>query len=105
MTQSGTTTEVHAYISRFTVTGDGCKARLQGKGATDYRDVHLAASHASYNAIYSLLLASWINQSKLIATVKTSPLSGPVSASGEPRFDLVSVEVGSYADATFVPRT
>ena len=102
ITQSSTTTEVHAYISRFTVDGDGCTARLQGSGAADYRDAHLGASHASYNAIYSLLLACWINQSKLIAKVKPT-LNTPANTTGVNRFDLIAVEAGSYADSTFRP--
>ena len=46
MTQSSNTTEVHAYISRFTVDGDGCTPVCRG-AARPIRDAHLGASHAS----------------------------------------------------------
>jgi hypothetical protein len=93
-----TSRQYNAKVDRMTVDDKGCVVFLQGRGAADIHYGHLATGYGNYNALYSLLLACWINGSAVIAKGRQIPFK-PGDASNH--FDLHSVEVGKFAESSY----
>jgi hypothetical protein len=90
------TTLLAARVARLTVTDTDCIAMLQPHSAAGYRFARLPTTHGNYNALYSLLLSSWINQTVVLAT-----LSPGLTSTDEFHVALLAAEVGEYADSQY----
>ena len=95
------TAEYPGTIDRIKVDSDGCVFLFRfGRGALQYYWVRLSLGHADYSALYSLLLACWLNERPMIASVR-KPLS-PVIHDPPPGWQnriLDEVEVGARAQS------
>lgn len=79
----------------FIVTTEGCTVRF-GIEQTYY---HLAVTLPNYNALYSLLLACWLNQYRVRLTYRL-PIRPPHAPPPDPN-DPITLSIVS-AEATFV---
>jgi hypothetical protein len=85
-TVDGTPSSDFDYLGWFTVDGDGCTVQF---GIEQQRYV-LAATSANYNAMFSMLLACWLDRHKVNLTY-ASPLLTPHTAESDPPLRILSL--------------